>query len=619
MKFSSSLFLFFILCFSCKKPSDFTSPLGILVLTDSAKLVSSTTVVVGGNVKEEGPSALIERGICFSTTPNPRLQNLVQRSGTGLGTFQIRLVNLSPNTSYFYRAYAFSLTDTAYGNILEFTTSSFDVSTADANVITANSALLGGAVNSEGGSTLLERGICYSTSPFPTLSNAKLSAGNGLGSFQVSLQNLLPDTRYFFRAYAYNALDTAFGQQKEFITSPLFPQVQTISLSTPTTSNITCNSRVISAGASPIIARGVCWAETSGPTISSNKTIDGVGVGDFISFVTGLQQNTTYFIRSYATNSQGTSYGNEMTFTTPKPTNADLNQVQFLDNNTGYIVGRGVVLKTSSGGDSWTVVKESSTIEYTAVQFINSQVGYIGGNDQYYAYIFKTIDGGLTWIQQDRWWSSNEMMRINGIQTSDGVRVACELSIRSNSTIHGQFYTTTNGGIAWFGQNYFFRGLNCGDLFNGELYLGGNYYSTGSGAGSYVYTSTFPSTGNADLTGYLISGVVIDIFGIQLTQSYGYAAGSFGRFLISGDNGLNWTVRTIPGYANETFYGIRFRDPSSGFIVGTNGVLLKTIDGGLSWSREASFTTQILRGIAIKPDGTVFAVGKSGVIFRKLF
>jgi hypothetical protein len=210
-------------------------------------------------------------------------------------------------------------------------------------------------------------------------------------------------------------------------------------------------------------------------------------------------------------------------------------------------------------------------------------------------------------------------MRINGIQTSDGVRVACELSIRSNSTINGQFFSTTNGGTTWVGQNFYFRGLNCGDQFNGKLYIGGNYYSTGTGAGSYVYTSNFPSTGSPDLTGNLITGVVIDIYGIQMTQNYGYAAGSSGRMLISGDNGVNWTVRSLPGYANETFYGIRFNSLNNGFIIGTNGVLLRTIDGGVSWSREASYTTQTLRGIAIKPDGTVFAVGNSGEIFRKLF
>jgi photosystem II stability/assembly factor-like uncharacterized protein len=613
-----SLFMM-VVYVSCIKPVDINNPSSIDIVTDSAQSVSFTSVIVGGKITKEGRSALIERGVCYSITSSPNLQHMKQRSGTGLGVYQITLANLSPGTRYYYRAYAFNSTDTAYGNILEFTTKTIDISTSEANGITASSAVLGGTVNSEGGSTLLERGICYSTTPLPTVLNIKSPSGTGLGSFQVSLQNLLPDTRYFYRAYAYNALDTAYGGHKEFTTDPLYPRVQTISLTTPTTSNISCSSRVTSAGASPIIARGVCWAETAGPTVNNSKTSDGAAVGDFTSFVTGLRQNTTYFIRSYATNTQGTSYGNEMTFTTPKPTNADLNQIQFLDNNTGFIVGRGIVLKTTSGGDSWTVIKESTTIEFTAVQFINAQLGFVGGSDQYYAYIYKTTDGGLTWVQQDRWWSSNEPMRINGIQTSDGVRVACELSIRSNSTINGQFFSTTNGGTTWVGQNFYFRGLNCGDQFNGKLYIGGNYYSTGTGAGSYVYTSNFPSTGSPDLTGNLITGVVIDIYGIQMTQNYGYAAGSSGRMLISGDNGVNWTVRSLPGYANETFYGIRFNSLNNGFIIGTNGVLLRTIDGGVSWSREASYTTQTLRGIAIKPDGTVFAVGNSGEIFRKLF
>jgi|GEM_PF-5894342 len=608
-----------VIYFSCIKSKDFGGNMSIAITTDTAKSVASTSATVGGKITKEGRSALIERGICFSTTPNPNIQNMKQRSGTGLGAFEITLTNLSPRTRYYYRSYAYNATDTAYGNILDFTTVTIDISTADANMITASSAIVGGTVNSEGGSTILERGICYSTTPLPTILNIKSPSGTGLGSFQVNLQNLTPNTRYFFRAYAYNALDTAYGIHKEFTTNPLLPRVETISITTPTTSNISCSSRVTSAGASPVTARGVCWAETAGPTVNGYKTIDGSGVGEFTSFVTELRQNTTYFIRSYATNNHGTSYGNEMTFTTPKPTNADLNQVQFLDNNTGFIVGNGVVLKTTSGGDSWSAIAESSSIEYTAVQFVNSQVGFIGGNDQYYAYIFKTTNGGLTWVQQDRWWSGNDRMRVNGIQTSDGIRVACELSIRSSSSIHGLFYSTTNGGTNWDGQGFYFRGLNCGDQFNGKLYIGGNYYSTGSGAGSYVYTSTFPSTGNPDLTGNIITGVVIDIHGIQMMQNYGYAVGSSGRLLISGDDGINWTVRSISGYNNETFYGIRFNSPSNGYIIGTNGVLLRTLDGGLSWSREASYTTRRLNGLAIKPDGTVFAVGNSGEIVRKRF
>ena len=63
-------------------------------------------------------------------------------------------------------------------------------------------------------------------------------------------------------------------------------------------------------------ARGICWDTLHNPTISNSHTIDGSGIGMFTSYMTGLKPNTTYYVRAYATNSEGTAYGNEVTFTT---------------------------------------------------------------------------------------------------------------------------------------------------------------------------------------------------------------------------------------------------------------------------------------------------------------
>jgi hypothetical protein len=69
-------------------------------------------------------------------------------------------------------------------------------------------------------------------------------------------------------------------------------------------------------GGSPITQRGVVWSTTPNPTTANNNTIDGSGTGSFSSTLTGLTANTTYYIKAYATNANGTSYGNEVSFTT---------------------------------------------------------------------------------------------------------------------------------------------------------------------------------------------------------------------------------------------------------------------------------------------------------------
>jgi hypothetical protein len=69
-------------------------------------------------------------------------------------------------------------------------------------------------------------------------------------------------------------------------------------------------------GTSPILSRGVCWGPGPAPTTTGNKTTDGAGVGSFFSTLTGLNGATDYFVRAYATNNEGTGYGEAKFFTT---------------------------------------------------------------------------------------------------------------------------------------------------------------------------------------------------------------------------------------------------------------------------------------------------------------
>ena len=84
-------------------------------------------------------------------------------------------------------------------------------------------------------------------------------------------------------------------------------------------SSATSGGNVTSNGGAAVSAYGVCWSTSSSPTILDNKTSDGSGTGSFSSSLTGLSHSTTYYIRSYATNSQGTSYGNQVSFTSSTP------------------------------------------------------------------------------------------------------------------------------------------------------------------------------------------------------------------------------------------------------------------------------------------------------------
>ncbi|MCP4687792.1 MAG: hypothetical protein GY859_07060, partial [Desulfobacterales bacterium] len=102
--------------------------------------------------------------------------------------------------------------------------------------------------------------------------------------------------------------------------SPTPPTVSTTTPSAITASGASGGGGVSDEGDDPVTARGVCWSESANPTTGDSCTTDGSGTGSFTSTLTGLDSNTTYHVRAYATSSAGTGYGADLSFTTDSPT-----------------------------------------------------------------------------------------------------------------------------------------------------------------------------------------------------------------------------------------------------------------------------------------------------------
>jgi uncharacterized protein (TIGR02145 family) len=96
------------------------------------------------------------------------------------------------------------------------------------------------------------------------------------------------------------------------------PAVTTEAVTEISESSAKCGGDIISDGGGMITGRGVCWSTDHNPSIEDFTTSDGEGTGSFISYLTGLEQNTTYYVRAYAANSEGVAYGSEKSFTTQK-------------------------------------------------------------------------------------------------------------------------------------------------------------------------------------------------------------------------------------------------------------------------------------------------------------
>lgn len=196
------------------------------------------------------------------------------------------------------------------------------VSTADITEITTTSAKCGGDISDDGNSFVTQRGICWNASPNPTINNQYTSDGNGSGSYTSTLSGLVEGVTYYVRAYAINSMGTVYGEEKNFITGTTpppptnQPTVTTNTVSNISATSATCGGNVTSDGNSAVTTKGVCWSTSQNPTIANNKTNDGQGLGLFTSNITGLTSSTTYYVRAYATNSNGTSYGEQKSFKT---------------------------------------------------------------------------------------------------------------------------------------------------------------------------------------------------------------------------------------------------------------------------------------------------------------
>lgn len=100
---------------------------------------------------------------------------------------------------------------------------------------------------------------------------------------------------------------------------PTLPTVVTNGVSAISTFTAAGGGEVTRDGGDRVTARGICWGTTTGPTIAGNRTTDSSGIGLFVSAITNLNPGTLYYVRAYATNSVGTAYGNEISFTAALP------------------------------------------------------------------------------------------------------------------------------------------------------------------------------------------------------------------------------------------------------------------------------------------------------------
>ena len=175
-----------------------------------------------------------------------------------------------------------------------------------------------------------------------SVESAKGVQGAESPSFDATVP--VPMAHFYMRTFSHEdpevnaANEELYAQVKEFLQKNeqevTTPSVTTGDVTNITTTTASCSGNVTSDGGSSVTARGVCWSTSQNPTTSNSKTTNGTGLGTYTSHITGLSPNTTYYVRAYAINSQGTAYGEQRNFITQQEQGPVFGS--FFDSRDGY-------------------------------------------------------------------------------------------------------------------------------------------------------------------------------------------------------------------------------------------------------------------------------------------
>ena len=324
---------------------DSCSPIPTLT-TDEVSNITDTSVTISGTI--EAPTCdptVTSQGFVYSLNTLPKITDeFIEVNGKAISK---EITGLQQNRTYYYRTYFTNPTGTYYGKEIMFKT---EVGAALLNSnsvinIKAFSADVSSNIVSSGGGDIIARGVCWSINPNPTIADSKTEEGSGLGSFTSNLTGLTLNTTYYVRSYATNEVGTTYGEEVTFTTKDGIITLSTNTISEIRPFSAISGGNITDDGGAEITVRGVCWSTNPNPTTADSKTEDSSGIESFTSSLIELTENTTYYVRGYATNEVGTNYGNEIIFKTAfaNPVYLDDNGITVKARNSAQINDVGII------------------------------------------------------------------------------------------------------------------------------------------------------------------------------------------------------------------------------------------------------------------------------------
>ena len=273
----------------------------------------------------------------------------------------------------------------------------------------------------------------------------------------------------------------------------------------------------------------------------------------------------------------------------------DFRGVYFLNENRGWAIGNnGIVVSTTNGGVNWTSQTLGSGITLNAITFSDSLTGWIVGSNER---IYRSGDGGQTWTLARS--ASGSTINFRDVAFLFGSR-----GVISGDA--GIILVTTNGGLSWNTKN-----LPYVDFFDATFQDENVIVAVGTSG--LVYRSL--DMGNS-WTLSANSGSPVWMQAVQFPgrSLIGYSAGGLGVVIKSYNGGQSWTQ--LSSGTSEHLEDLYFFDENNGRIVGNNGLIRKTTNGGTTWTTEPTGTHAWLNGIYFPNSSKGWAVGQQSTILK---
>lgn len=385
-----------------------TKGLGVMRTFVIDSLIRAESAVVGGNILDPGEGEILERGV-YLTQKGTKITDTIPFTMEADSFYQ-RVTGLERLASYEVEAYLVNTFGTITGGVLSFTTTDGMplVAEPDTVEISFTSATFSSKLLESGDSLITALGFCYGTEPNPTLENdfvtAELQADS---TFSASLPDIVQQTRYYVRAFATNSYGTFYsdGSGATFVLKDQKPTVETEEPQVGIGGNVAFSGTILAEGMSPVTEAGFLWSTEEEPTLetpkSSHRNLFEEGATEYAMTLGNMRGGTTYYVRLYAKNEYGTSYGEVKSFETPRIFESRSSAPEAMQassqalasyNSLGYLLGGSTqdsqltdqFLRYNASADQWNKRKPFPDRRkwQTLISYNSSSLWAFGGLDE---------------------------------------------------------------------------------------------------------------------------------------------------------------------------------------------------------------------------------------------